>query len=191
MVVLLAVLVADIGLRAYAVQSVSAGDFHALAGGLYVVNSGIENRIVLGGLDSIASLGILAVGIGFVTLTHAMTARLLDRVGTRMYRLGQLAGAGILAVALVNLAELAWTGRMTDCLAWVPDERTIRFFNLGDALLLACMALMLVSWGAMFWLGRKAITDPHARFGRHPWLEEISGDSDPENVRPARPGDAA
>jgi len=151
----------EIAIRAWARLGLEVGNTIHVAGPLYLTHTINETRVMLFGWSAIAWLLIALLIASIFCLFFFWVGRAQPDLGHHwMVRLGFLASAALVAIALLNAAEYAALGGVTDYLAMVDLEtKRVRVINIADiVVVLASVAAVVGQIGATVELVRRSIS---------------------------------
>ena len=143
--VLLLALLADAGLRLHGHQGLEAGAFVPVLGGLHLAAIPVPAGGALG-LGPVAWRGVCLALALMAAASFVFTSALFGRGRGRVFVAGAWLAAGVVAVALADLAELLAFGFLLDTLAWWPGQAGGLVFGLGEALMPALLAALAACW---------------------------------------------
>lgn len=133
----------DAGLRLFAHGRPGAGLDQEVLPALHLASvpaggTGLSGLGPLASASVVLSLALLAAG------AFVLTQALLDLPRGRLFHLGLLAAAGLVAWAGLDVAECLAFGRPMDSLAW--EGPSTWSFDLGDAALPLCLVALAGAW---------------------------------------------
>lgn len=143
--VLLLALLADAGLRLHGHQGLEAGAFVPVLGGLHLAAIPVPAGGALG-LGPVAWRGVCLTMALLAAAAFLFTSALFGRGRGRVFVAGAWLAAGVVALALADLAELLAFGFLLDTLAWQPGEAGGRVFGLGGVLMPGLLAALAACW---------------------------------------------
>lgn len=143
--VLLLALLADAGLRLHGHQGLEAGAFVPVLGGLHLAAIPVPAGGALG-LGPVAWRGVCLTMALLAAASFLFTSALFGRGRGRVFVAGAWLAAGVVALALADLAELLAFGFLLDTLAWQPGEAGGRVFGLGGVLMPGLLAALAACW---------------------------------------------
>lgn len=142
---LLLALLADAGLRLHGHLGLEAGAVVPVLGGLHLAAIPAPAGGALG-LGPVAWRGVCLTMALLAAASFIFTSALFGRGRGRVFVAGAWLAAGVVALALADLAELLAFGFRLDTLAWQPGLAGAQLFGLGQVLMPALLAALAACW---------------------------------------------
>lgn len=149
---LLLALLADAGLRLHGHLGLEAGALVPVLGGLHLAAIPAPGAGALG-LGPVAWRGVCLAMALLAAASFLFTSALSGQGRGRVFVAGGLLAAGVVALALADLAELLLFGLRLDTLAWLPGQAGGLVFGLGQALLPVLLVALAACWAVQLAAG--------------------------------------